>query len=199
MTDALNFFVASVIMLAGIVVGGSGAFTEAPEDFSQTHPIDGDWLQSGNFDNLQSSQGVLSIDDTSQGYGVFESYLFHPAEEFTVERVIFNASQIRESKDQVVNVTLYGYRDNAVTATSNILIDTEIRTSVTTSEVFNESKEFTGYAFVANLTTDGSTSPELREFTVEGTGLSGNNTVSQGIMWLLFGIGLLMVVRELGK
>jgi hypothetical protein len=159
--------------------------------------LNGDWLDSGNTDNLQTGSGVLTIDDTSEGYGEFESYLLQPAEEFSINRIIYNASNTRESKDRVVNVTVYGYKSQAVTASTSFLIDSDIRGTVTEGEIFNSSERFTGYAFLANLTTSDSDSPELREITVQGTSVGSDKTISIAMMWLLIGSGFLLAVKEL--
>jgi hypothetical protein len=159
--------------------------------------LNGDWLDSGNTDNLQTGSGVLTIDNTSEGYGEFKSYLLQPAEEFSINRIIYNASNTRESKDRVVNVTVYGYKSQAVTASTSFLIDSDIRGTVTEGEIFNTSERFTGYAFLANLTTGDSNSPELREITVQGTSVGSDKTISIAMMWLLIGSGFLLAVKEL--
>jgi hypothetical protein len=97
----------------------------------------------------------------------------------------------------VVNVTVYGYKSQAVTASTSFLIDSDIRGTVTEGEIFNSSERFTGYAFLANLTTSDSDSPELREITVQGTSVGSDKTISIAMMWLLIGSGFLLAVKEL--
>lgn len=195
--SAMNMFIAGMLMFTGITIGGTGAFTQAPQDFTQSHPLDGAWLNSGNVDNLQSENGVLSIDNISEGYGVFDSYLFTPSNQLEIDRIIYNASNVREDKSRVIDVTVYGYRDGAVDETSSFTISSNTRRTISTSDVFNSSTYFTGYAFQANLTTTDTNTPELLELTVEGNSLSESNLLSWGFMWLLFGVGALMAAREL--
>lgn len=185
------------MMVTGIITLVTSPYVTPDSVFQDTYPVNDEWGLNGTHDNtISDAEGSLIIDDTNEN-GVYESDTIDSEQLIEFERIVYEANNIRNNQDQIIDITIQGLKDGAIEDSRVIEVREDGRHSVNTGNLTRS--DYDSYKFIVDLETGSSTSPELSELSITGRTYLEEDYISLSVFLILFFLGMLKMIKALGN
>lgn len=193
MADLQSIIIGSLIIIAGFGGVLSSAFVAPGSSFDDNYPIGDAWAASGtHFNTFSDADGSLVIDNVSQGSGYFVSDVINNSGSLEIERIDFTASNVAPNQDRVIELTVRGLVNGSIEGVRTYTIEENGFNSIPTENL--SERRFDSYEFRIDLTTGGSTSPELDSLSVQGQSYPEDDPLSMAFMVFMLFLGLYTIL-----
>lgn len=190
-----QFIVGALLITLGLITLATSPYVAPEGTFEDSYPVDQEWSVSGTHDNtLSDADGNLVLDDNNEA-GKFTSDVIDKEQLIEIERIVYESNEIKPSQDKEIDLTVYGYKDDAVEQDRVIEIRENGRFSKGLGNLSNNI--YDSYSFEAELRTDSSESPELNELVLSGRTYQDDDPLSFGVFVIMFFLGCLKMINAI--
>lgn len=190
-----QFLTGALLITLGLITLATSPYVAPEGTFEDSYPVDEEWGVSGTHDNtLSDADGNLVLDDHNEP-GTFTSDILDKEQLIEFQRIVYESNEIKPSQNKEIDLTVYGYKDDAVEEDRVIEIRENGRFSKSLGNLSNNI--YDSYSFEAELRTDTSQSPELNELVLSGRTYQNDDPLSFGIFVILFFLGCLKMLNAI--
>ncbi len=190
-----QFIVGALLITLGLITLATSPYVAPEGTFEDSYPVDQEWSVSGTHDNtLSDADGNLVLDDNNEA-GKFTSDVIDKEQLIEIQRIVYESNEIRPSQNKEIDLTVYGYKDDAVEQDRVIEIRENGRFSKGLGNLSNNI--YDSYSFEAELRTDSSESPELNELVLSGRTYQDDDPLSFGVFVIMFFLGCLKMINAI--
>jgi len=190
-----QFIVGALLITLGLITLATSPYVAPEGTFEDSYPVDQEWSVSGTHDNtLSDADGNLVLDDNNEA-GKFTSDVIDKEQLIEIQRIVYESNEIKPSQNKEIDLTVYGYKDDAVEQDRVIEIRENGRFSKGLGNLSNNI--YDSYSFEAELRTDSSESPELNELVLSGRTYQDDDPLSFGVFVIMFFLGCLKMINAI--